>query len=98
MAQDIAGPSAGISGPPPGLSWIREAGFPYISSAYPVRGAQYQGRKMRISLADSRTNGFKKWSDAQRPAAQPDSADIAEPRRSKGESTHPDAGIAGDGK
>ena len=23
---------------------------------------------MRISLADSRTNGFKKWSDAQRPS------------------------------
>ena len=53
---------------------------------------------MRISLVDSQRNGFKKWSDAQRPAAQPDSADIAEPRRSKGESTHPDAGIAGDGK
>jgi hypothetical protein len=53
---------------------------------------------MRISLADSLTNGFKKWSDAQRPAEQPDSTDIAEPRRRKGESTHPDAGIAGDGR
>ena len=26
------------------------------------------GLDMRISLADSRTNGFKKWSDAQRPS------------------------------
>lgn len=25
---------------------------------------------MRISLADSRTAGFKKWSDAQRPTVQ----------------------------
>lgn len=31
---------------------------------------------MRISLADSRTNGFKKWSDAQRPPDGPPANDF----------------------
>jgi hypothetical protein len=53
---------------------------------------------MRISFADSRTNGFKKWSDAQRPAEQPVVAEIPQPRRQNGELTHPHAAIAGDGK
>jgi len=54
---------------------------------------------MLISLADSRTNGFKKWSDAQHPAAQSaPAANIPEPQRQKDESTRPDAGIGGDGK
>ena len=34
---------------------------------------------MRISLADSRSNGFKKWSDAQPPARQPAPPDTAAP-------------------
>jgi hypothetical protein len=76
----------------PGLSWNMELCSPYMSSAHPTHGI-----KMRISLADSRTNGFKKWSDAQRLAERPVPADIPEPRRHKGESTHPDAGIIGDG-
>ena len=52
---------------------------------------------MRISLADSRRNGFKKWSDAQRPAEPlTPAANVPEPPRQKGELTHRDAG-AGDG-
>jgi hypothetical protein len=53
---------------------------------------------MRISLADSRTNGFKKWSDGQRPAEPPDPADIRQPQRRQGQSTQPDADLAGNGK
>jgi hypothetical protein len=57
------------------------------------------GRKMLISLADSRTNGFKKWSDAQHPSGQSaPAADIPKPRRQKDESMRLDAGIGGDGK
>jgi hypothetical protein len=53
---------------------------------------------MLISLADSRTNGFKKWSDAQRAAEQSaPAADIWESQDQKGESTHPDTGAGGDG-
>jgi hypothetical protein len=33
---------------------------------------------MRISLADSQTNGFKKWSDAQRPSDRPRADDSPE--------------------
>lgn len=36
------------------------------------------GFSMRISFADSRTNGFKKWSDAQRPTdTKPPGEDLA---------------------
>jgi hypothetical protein len=69
-----------------------EALFPYMLSAHPTHGII-----MRISLADSRTNGFKKWSDAQRPPERPAPADMPEPRRQKGESTHLDAELVGDG-
>jgi hypothetical protein len=54
---------------------------------------------MRISLADSRANGFKKWSDAQRPAEQPVPAgDVLEPHRPNGESMRPVAGVIGNGR
>jgi hypothetical protein len=54
---------------------------------------------MRISLAYSQANGFKKWSDAQRPVEQPIPAiNVPEPRGQKGELTHSDSGIVGDGK
>jgi hypothetical protein len=50
---------------------------------------------MRISLADSRTNGFKKWSDAQRQAEQP-TPKMPEPWTPHGELMRPAAGIVGD--
>jgi hypothetical protein len=54
---------------------------------------------MCISLAESVTSGFKKWSDAQRPVEQPTPAvDVPELQRQIGELAHPDAGIVGDGK
>jgi hypothetical protein len=54
---------------------------------------------MLISFVDSRTNGFKKWSDAQRPAERlVPAAHVPEPQRQKGESTHSDAGVGGDGE
>ncbi len=54
---------------------------------------------MLISLADSRTNGFKKWSDAQHPVGQSSpAADIPDPQRQKDEATRPDASIGGNGK
>ena len=38
---------------------------------------------MRISLVDSRTNGFKKWSDAQRPAEIPALPEVRKPHTQK---------------
>lgn len=40
---------------------------------------------MRISLADSRTNGFKKWSDAQRPSDRPRADDNPEVQQLAGD-------------
>lgn len=40
---------------------------------------------MRISLADSRTNGFKKWSDAQRPSGRPRTDDDPEVQQRAGD-------------
>jgi hypothetical protein len=54
---------------------------------------------MRISRTNTITNGFKKWSNAQRPVEQPTPAiNVPEPRRQKGELARPDAGIVGNGK
>jgi len=54
---------------------------------------------MRISLTASLTNGFKKWSDAQRPVEQSTPAiNVPESPRQKGEMAYPDTGIIGDGK
>ena len=41
------------------------------------------GENMRISLVDSRTNGFKKWSDAQRPAEPPAAPEVHKPQAQK---------------
>ena len=40
---------------------------------------------MRISLADSRANGFKKWSDAQRPSDRPRADDNPEVQQRAGD-------------
>ena len=54
---------------------------------------------MRISFAESQTNGFKRWSDAQLPAELPiPAAHIPEPRLRKGDLMDPDAGVVSDGK
>ena len=42
---------------------------------------------MRISFADSRTNGFKKWSDAQRPSDRLPADDGPEVQQPAGDST-----------
>lgn len=49
---------------------------------------------MRISLADSQTNGFKRWSDAQRPAQRRDLPDIPDSLKQDVEGIPP-ASIAG---
>jgi hypothetical protein len=38
---------------------------------YFVKTGKMNGISMRISVAESRANGFKKWSDAQCPSALP---------------------------
>jgi hypothetical protein len=47
---------------------------------------------MRISLTDSRTRGFKKWSDAQRPSDRPHAGDNQGAQHQVGDPTH--AGIS----
>ena len=49
---------------------------------------------MRISLADSRTNGFKKWSDAQRPPDRSPADDGLEVQQRAGDSIR--AGLSAD--
>lgn len=44
---------------------------------------------MRISLVDSRTNGFRKWSDAQRPTDQAEPPHAADPGNRKADVTQP---------
>jgi hypothetical protein len=58
---------------------------------YAVRTDQFPGAKMRISLADSLANGFRKWSDAQRPTEQPEPPRVPETEKPKGGGTLPAA-------
>jgi hypothetical protein len=52
---------------------------------------------MHFSLDDSRTIGFKKWSDPQRPIALSDPPDIPEPEKQIGEFAPPGA-VTGAGR
>jgi hypothetical protein len=78
-----------------GLSWNMKLFVPMYIARMTKSCSIESWQKMRISLADSRTNGFKKWSDAQHQAEQP-APKMPEPRTRHGELMRPDAGIVSD--
>jgi hypothetical protein len=53
---------------------------------------------MRISLADSRTTSFEKWSDAQRPSDRAHAANNQGAQHQVGDPTHAGISTVKDGK
>jgi hypothetical protein len=65
---------------------------------YSTKIDKTKGVNMRISLADSRTIGFKKWSDALRPSDRSRADDDPKLRQPADDPTHAGVGTGKGGK